>query len=153
SPVGDEEECLQLGQQALDIGMRTEDAFTTAVAQETVGNSLRRIGRFEEALPHLEQAVRTFRDLGARWELASALGDRGLVRRLMRDVDAAQADIEQALDLCRKLGERSLVAWTAGELIRLLLVKGDRQGAERVLGDAAVWPDKAEPGTREYLLQ
>src|SRR3989442_9109121 len=39
------------------------------------------------------------------------------------------------------------------ELIPILLAKGDRQEAERVLADPAVWPDKAEPGSRESLLQ
>ena len=135
SPVGDETECLTLAEQALELGREMGDAFTTAVAQETAGNSLRRMGRYDEAMPHLEQAVRTFRDLGARWELASALGDRGLVRRLQRDIDAAFPDIEEALNLCKKLGERSLVAWTASEMIRLLLARGDRAGADRVLDD------------------
>jgi class 3 adenylate cyclase/tetratricopeptide (TPR) repeat protein len=152
SPVGDETECLTLAEEALELGRKMGDAFTTAVAQETVGNSLRRMGRFDEAVPHLEGAVRTFRELGARWELASALGDRGLVRRLQRDLDAAFPDIQESLELCKKIGERSLVAWTASEMIRLLLAKGDRAGAERVLDDPAVWPDQAEPGSREYLL-
>ena len=152
SPVGDETECLTLAEQALELGREMGDAFTTAVAQETAGNSLRRMGRYDEAMPHLEQAVRTFRDLGARWELASALGDRGLVRRLQRDIDAAFPDIEEALNLCKKLGERSLVAWTASEMIRLLLARGDRAGADRVLDDPALWPEPAEAGSREYLL-
>jgi len=152
SPVGDEVECFNLGQEALELGRTMGDAFTTAVAQETVGNPLRRMGRLDEAMEHLEGAVRTFRDLGARWELASALGDRGLVRRLQRDIDAALPDIHEALELCKKLGERVLVSWTAAEMVRLLLAKGDRAGAQRMLDDPVVWPDQAEPGSREDLL-
>jgi tetratricopeptide (TPR) repeat protein len=111
------------------------------------------MGQLDEAASHVEQAVRTFRELGARWELASALGDRGLLRWLQGDLEGAQADIQDALELCKKLGERSLVAWTAMELVTILLAKGDRPEAERVMADPAVWPDNAEPGSRESLLQ
>jgi class 3 adenylate cyclase/tetratricopeptide (TPR) repeat protein len=152
SPVGDEAECLTLAEQALALGRKTDDAFTTAVAEESMGNSLRRMGRYDEALPHTDEAARTFRDLGARWELASALGDRGIVRRLLGDLTQAQADLQEALDLCKKLGERSLVVWTAMELIRVYLAQGDRQAAGRVLDDPGAWPDRAEPGARESLL-
>jgi class 3 adenylate cyclase/tetratricopeptide (TPR) repeat protein len=152
SPVGDEGECLALAEEALELGHKTSDAFTTAVAEETIGNSLRRMGRYEEALPHTEEAVRTFRDLGARWELASALGDRGIVRRLLGDLTTAQTDLQDALDLCKKLGARSLVVWTAMELIRVFLSQGDRQSAGQVMDDPAAWPDRAEPGARESLL-
>ena len=76
SPQGDEADCLGLGRQALDLGRTMKDPFTVAVAQGYVGNSLRRMWQLEDALPCLEEAVATFRDLDARWELASALGDQ-----------------------------------------------------------------------------
>jgi class 3 adenylate cyclase/tetratricopeptide (TPR) repeat protein len=133
SPVGDEAECLALGQRALVIGRETNDQFTVAVAQENVGNSLRRMWRLDEALLALEESVRIFRELGARWELASALGDRGTVHRLAGRLDRAEADYREALDLCRKLGERSLIAWTAGRLVMVLLARGKRDEAIRLL--------------------
>jgi class 3 adenylate cyclase/tetratricopeptide (TPR) repeat protein len=133
SPVGDEAECLSLGQRALVIGRETNDPFTIAVAQENVGNSLRRMWRLDEALAALEEAVRIFRELGARWELASALGDRGSVHRLNRRFEPAEADYREALDLCRRLNERSLIAWTASRLIMVLLARGKRDEAVRLL--------------------
>jgi tetratricopeptide (TPR) repeat protein len=81
SEIGDEEETLALASQALTIADSTGDAFSIATARESVGNSLRRRGRFEDAEPHLDKAARSFRELGARWELASALTSRGRARR------------------------------------------------------------------------
>jgi tetratricopeptide (TPR) repeat protein len=77
--------------------------------------------------------VRTFRELGAQWELASALGDRGTVHRLAGRSDKAEADYREALELCRKLGERSLIAWTASRLVMVLLARGKRDEAYRLL--------------------
>jgi len=145
SPVGDEEECLRLAEQALELGEAMGDAFTTAVARESLGNSLRRTWQLDRALPNLEEAARVFRELDARWELASALGDVGEVHRLRLDLPAAQRNFREALELCRKLEERSLVAWTASQLIRVLLAMGEDAAAERILDDPSVWVESAEP--------
>ena len=72
----DEEEALAVGAQALAVGEDANQAFTAAVAHETMAASLRRMMRLDEALEHSELAIRTFRELGSRWELASAFGDR-----------------------------------------------------------------------------
>src|SRR5205807_4078500 len=49
SPVGDERECVELAEQALAIGRTIREPFTVAVAQQALGNSFRRMGRFPEA--------------------------------------------------------------------------------------------------------
>lgn len=151
SPVGEETESLELGEQALALGERMGDAFTSAVAHETVGNSLCRMLRVDQALPHLEAAVRTFRELGARWELASALGDRGDVLRLGGDPTSAEGDMKEALALCQKLGERSLIVWTACALARLRLARGDRGGAVELL-EGPARSGTMDPGTKGVLL-
>jgi len=152
SPVGDEMECLDLARQALALGERMGDPFTAAVAREALGNSLRRLWKLDEALPHLQEAAATFRELDARWELASALGEVGEVLRLMGDLPAAEKSFREALDLCRKLGERSLIDWTAGQLVRVYLAMGDRGAAQRVLDDPTVWLEAAEPARQDSLL-
>jgi class 3 adenylate cyclase/tetratricopeptide (TPR) repeat protein len=139
SPVGDEEEALALARQALDIGRQMNDLFTTGVAQEYVGNSLRRMLRVPESRESLDEAVTTFRDLGARWELASALGDRGDLRWLAGELREAQADLEEALALCRRLGERSLIRWTSSRLVQVLLGQDKTDAARRLMGDPTAW--------------
>jgi tetratricopeptide (TPR) repeat protein len=133
SPVGDEQECLVLAQEALAIGRRSRDPFTIAVAQQYVANSLRRMWRLGEAMEAVQESVRLFRELGARWELASALGDQANVHWLSERVREAEAGFRRALDLCQELGERSLTAWTASRLMAVLLAQGRREDAMRVL--------------------
>ena len=135
--VGEETECLTLAEEALALGRKMNDRFTIAVAQEAVGNSLRRLMRIDEGLAALDESVRIFRELGARWELASALGDRGRIHWLGRRMGQAEIDLREALDLCLELEERSLVAWTAGQLMMILLSGGKRTEAREVREEMA----------------
>src|SRR5205814_4061085 len=93
SPQGDEQDALGLGLEALEIGRDSGQTFTEAVARETVSSSLRRMLRLDEALEHADAAIRIFRELGARWELASALGDRGELHRVAGRMDDAETDL------------------------------------------------------------
>jgi tetratricopeptide (TPR) repeat protein len=152
SPVGDEEDALSLGLEALEVGREAGQPFTAAVARETVAGSLRRMMRLDEAQQHSDAAIRTFRELGARWELASAIGDRGTIHRLQGDLEAAEEDLRESFRLCRELGERALVTWTASELARLLVVRGDLAGARQMLDDPASRLSAAESGASADLL-
>jgi tetratricopeptide (TPR) repeat protein len=150
--VGDEEDALALGLEALEVGRAAGQPFTAAVARENVSGSLRRMLRLDEAREHSDAAIRTFRELGARWELASAVGDRGTIHRLRGDLEAAEADLRESFRLCRELGERALVTWTASELARLLVARGDNAGARQVLDDPAARLSVSDPGSTAALL-
>src|SRR5205085_3579513 len=97
SGVVDEEEVVRVGEEALALGREMDDPFTVAVALERVGTSLRRMHRYDEALAAIDEAVRIFEDLGARWEHASVLGERGLIRRWRGQFDDAERDLRSAL--------------------------------------------------------
>jgi class 3 adenylate cyclase/tetratricopeptide (TPR) repeat protein len=152
SPVGDEEEALALALEALEVGRQSGQPFTTAVARETVARSLRRMLRLDEATEHADTAIRTFRELDARWELASALGDRGETHRLAGRLEPAERDLREALRLCRELGERALVTWTSAELARILVARGDNPGARQVLEDPSARLAAGQPGSLTALL-
>jgi tetratricopeptide (TPR) repeat protein len=79
--------------------------------------------------------VDAFRELGARWELASALTPRGIARRLAGRVDDAVKDLREAYRICRELKERSIITWTAAALARALVNAGDPGAARRVLDE------------------
>lgn len=151
SPEGDEAECLQLAEQALRLGRELRDPFTVAVAQQTMGNSLRIMWRLDEALAGLEDAVTTFRELGARWEVASALGDRGQVNRLLGRYDEAEADLRETLRISRQLGDRALVPFNLLRLVRVLLAKGERAEAERLVAEAGSSPVFDDPAVYELV--
>jgi class 3 adenylate cyclase/tetratricopeptide (TPR) repeat protein len=133
SPVGDEAECVDLAKEALAIGKEMRDRFTIAVAQSYIGASLRRMWELDQALVYVEESVRAFRDLGARWELASTLGDRGSLHRFAGRLAQAEADLRESLKICQDIGDQGLVGWTAGELSRVLLAKGDVSEARQAL--------------------
>jgi class 3 adenylate cyclase/tetratricopeptide (TPR) repeat protein len=139
SETGDELDSLALASEALSISESTRDRFSVSVAREAVGNALRRQWRLQDAVPHLDGAVETFRELGARWELASALTSRGNLRRMSRQPEDAVRDVREALRLCRELKERSILDWTAGTLIDALAEAGDTKAARQILEDAVGW--------------
>ncbi len=152
SETGDDEESLALASQALAIGESTGDRFAVAVAREGVGNSLRRLWRLAEADPHLDGAVEAFREIGARWELASALTSRGVARRVSGRTEEAVKDLREAYRLCRELKERSLFTWTASSLAKALVDGGDLDAARRLLEEAASVATPEGPGSSEWLL-
>ncbi len=143
---------MALAEQALELGRAMRDPFTQAVAEQSLGNSYRRMLRLPEALASMDRAVRTFRELGARWELASALGDRGNVRRLMGDLAAAEEDVRETIRLSRELGERSLITWTVDRLVLILVLRGDLRGARTELAELVASVDPDDPSFRESVL-
>src|SRR4029453_15661078 len=75
---------------------------------------------------------------------ASALGDRAFVHRLAGRLDQAARDFDEAMDLCRRLGEKSLISWTASQLALVRLAQGDLTAARKLVEDPAVQPGPAD---------
>ena len=151
SPRGDEADALALGLEALAIAEASGQPFSAAIAHQVVAASSRRLLRLEDAIEHADAAVRILRELGARWELASVLGDRGATHRVAGRLDAAELDLREAFVLCRDLKERALVTWTAAELARTLAAQGDVAGARAVLADPLARIAEGEPGGASVL--
>ena len=151
--VDDEAHALALAEEALAIGKEMHDPFTTAVAQQYMGNSLRRMWRLEEGLSLLDGAVRTFRDLDARWEQASALSDRGNLHRLLGHSAAAEEDLRATVRMCKDLRERNLITWTVERLVRVLVERGELAEARRALAESEPMLDPSDPGARASLAR
>lgn len=151
--AGDERESLALGSEALALAEASGDRFSIGVAHESVGSTMRRMDRLEEAEVHLDLAVGAFRDLSARWELASALTSRGVVLRLLGRVEDALADLREAYRLCRELKERSIVTWTASALAKALADAGENGLARRVLQETAPHASASGPAPVSWLLE
>ena len=152
SETGDERRSLDLAAEALQVSEASGDRFSIAVAHEAVGSALRRLLRLDEALAHLDAAVEAFGELGARWELASALTSRGLAHRFEGRLAEALADLREAYRLCRELKERSLITWTAASLAKALVAAGETQDARRVLAEVSSSARPEGPGTVDWLL-
>jgi class 3 adenylate cyclase/tetratricopeptide (TPR) repeat protein len=145
SPQGPEDDARLLGTEALTIAERAGQPFSSGIAHQLLAASCRRSLRLEQGAVHADAAIRIFRELGARWELASSLGDRGAIHRVAGRLDAAELDLREAFVLCRDLKERALVTWTASELARTLAAQGDAGGARGVLADPLSRIAEGEP--------
>ncbi len=151
SEFGDDERAFALASEALAIAETSGDRFSVGVARESVGNSLRRLWRLDEARPHLDGAVEAMRELGARWELASALTSRGILRRLSGDPEGAVKDLREAFRLSRDLKERSIVTWTANALAEASVDVGDLKTAREVLDEATAAVSPEGPASVDWL--
>lgn len=149
---GSEQDAQRIGLEALAIGEASGQPFSSAVAHQLLSASSRRLMRLDDAGRHADAAVRILRELGARWELASVLGDRGAIHRVAGRLDAAELDLREAFVLCRDLKERALVTWTASELARTLAAQGDVAGARGVLSDPLARTAENEPAGAGPLL-
>lgn len=149
---GDEEDALALCSEALALAEASGDRFSIGVAREAVGSALRRMGRLEEAEAHLDRAVDGFRELAARWEAASALTSRGIVRRLAGRPQEAVEDLREAHRLCLELKERSIITWTASWLARSLADLRETGAARRVLAETAPIANAEGPASIDWLL-
>ncbi len=74
-----------------------------------------------------------FDDLGARWEYADALAERGVTRRELGLLDEAEADLRGAIRISEELGERQLASWTWKALARVAELRGDQAASEEHL--------------------
>jgi tetratricopeptide (TPR) repeat protein len=153
SLVGRESDALELGREALAVGEAASQPFSIAIAHQVVGTSLRRLLELDDALEHADASVLGLRELGARWELASALADRGTIHRLRGSLVDSAADLREALVLCRELNDRALVSPTAAELGRTLAAAGDVAGARSVLEDPLSRSGEHLPWAAEALLR
>jgi class 3 adenylate cyclase/tetratricopeptide (TPR) repeat protein len=149
----DEEKVLAIAAEALAVAEGADDRFSIAVAREHVGGTLRRLWRLDEASPQMDRSVEAFRQLGARWELASALTSRGILHRLAGRIEQAIRDLREAYRLCRELNERSIVGWTASSLIRAFIRAGDLSAAREVLAEATTVAQDGQQGSETSLLQ
>jgi tetratricopeptide (TPR) repeat protein len=141
-----------LAREALAIGEASVQAFSEAIAHQAVGSSLRRLLRLDEARTHGDHAVRILRELGARWELAGALAERGSTARAAGLLDEAERDLREAFTLCKDLSEQALITWTGSELARALAARAETAAARAVLEDPTLRLAEGEPGSAAALL-
>jgi hypothetical protein len=68
-----------------------------------------------------------------------------VILRLMGRLDDAEAELREAFVLCRDLKERGLVTWTAAELVKIQVLRGDVGTARQTMEDPAARLTELEP--------
>jgi class 3 adenylate cyclase/tetratricopeptide (TPR) repeat protein len=126
------DEAADLISEARDVAVAMGDRFSAAVATVQTGRIHEERGEYELAIPCLDHGVRTFEEMGFRWELGDALAERGIVKREMGLLDEAEDDLGRAIAISEELGERQLAGWTWRNLARVSERRGDAElAAER----------------------
>ncbi len=116
-------------EEAAGVAEEMDDQFSLAVIATQRGRLLEDNGEFEASIRELDEAIEIFGDLGARWELADALAERGIAYREWEHLDLAERDLRRAVHMSEELGERQLAAWVWQALARVAERRGDRTEA------------------------
>ena len=86
--------------------------------------------------PCFDRGIAIFEELGARWELADALAERGISKRELGRLDEAETDLRLAIRISEELGERQLAGWTWRALAQVAERRGDQAAAEELFRNA-----------------
>jgi tetratricopeptide (TPR) repeat protein len=111
--LGEAEEALSLGEQALALSTELDDRRLTASILNLLGWGHRALGEYEGAARYFEEALTLFHELGDQMGVAAILNDLGVIASSREDYAKATTLLEEALETARELGHRS------GELVVL----------------------------------
>ncbi len=123
-------QALELSDRASALAQEIGDPVSIAMTTEQRARVLDDLGRPDESLPCLDDAIATFEELGARWETGDALAERGIVKRELGRLDEAEDDLWSAIRISEELGERQLATWTWRALARISERRGDLEEAK-----------------------
>jgi tetratricopeptide (TPR) repeat protein/DNA-binding SARP family transcriptional activator len=144
-------DALQLNRQALRAVRSRPGHAGEGTALDHLGNTYRRLGRFEEALDHLRRALAAHRAAGDALEEAVTLTNLGLLLGLQGRYDEALDHLHRALLLDRQVGNRANLANTLANLGNLHQFSGDYSAAldcyRQALQISADIGDRAGEGT------
>ena len=109
------------------------DRFSVAVTMVQRGRLDEDFGNHGEAISRFDRAIEIFKELGARWELADALAERGICYRDLGRLDEGEEDLKSALRISGELGEQQIAGWSGRALDRLAQLRSE-SADERVTG-------------------
>ncbi|WP_020667760.1 AfsR/SARP family transcriptional regulator [Amycolatopsis nigrescens] len=105
---GYRDEALTLHTHALTTARDTGDRDLETKALHGLGIVYWRLGRYDQALIHLEEGLELTREVGDRVLERRAVGDVGLVYWRMGQLDQAHVYLKQALTLAKEAGDRDV---------------------------------------------
>ena len=156
------DEAKQLADEALTLARRRYAAGSpeVATAEAALGKVFSSQGKYTDALPLLEGAVKTLAAGNTSEELSDALGDLGNTLYYTGQVDAAEAVNRRALDLDRRLygGRHPSVAVDLFNLGNIALDHADYPASERLfrealaINDAWYGPDHPRTASNVMML-
>lgn len=145
---------LRLAREAASTARTHRDPAAESVAERALGLACTYVGDLDEAIRHLRGSVTLARRARARvlvaearMSLAFALGRRGHLRRALREIDAALADLD-GVARARALVQRAVIHHQLGRAdealsgyrraLPVLRQAGDLEWVQRVLANRAI---------------
>jgi len=138
--VGNNDESLQLCEQAMALCAQTGDSAATLLMRATIlnnqGTTLWNMGRLEAAIEAYAEALVIYRALKLPRQEARALNNMGIVFSSLGEYEEALAHYKSSLKLDQQLGDRSGVALKLGNIGQAYADVGDTDRAESYLAKA-----------------
>jgi predicted ATPase len=125
-----------MAERALDRHRGIDDPLGNAQAKRLAGAALVRLGRCSEGEPLLEEALATFRRLGADKSAARTLETLGLARSFVDDVAGARTRYAEARAAAAQIGDERQVASILTNLAELEFRNGDALAAVKFTAEA-----------------
>lgn len=138
-------------QEDLDIAEELGDPQGIAIAHSLLGELFSIMGRFEEAMPHLETAHATSRELGYRKGIAKAVNTLGDVHYFMGNYEKSLEYYNQAIDLTREINNKLVLGSSLSEKAIVLLSSGNLAESRKIHGEALTLA--TELGNPDLLLE
>lgn len=102
----------------------------------TLGQICNFLGRFDEALAHLQDSLAIGRELGDRQQVAASLQPLGIVLTAKGDLAAARSCYEEAIVLAHEIGEKWKIATALNNRAQLHRLEGELDAAQRLFEGA-----------------
>ena len=112
------------------------DPHTTARAMTLLADIEQMEGKNVQSLATFDTAISMWRDLGDEHGVGEALRRRGITAMFLGDLDSADEQIGEALEVLRRIGDRRGEAWALQNLATISFFRGDTGPAEQRLAAA-----------------
>ena len=113
-----------LGLEVLALGKRVGDRETEAIAQEHLSHVRHGMGREDEALTHVENALALHEELDDPRRVSGLRSHRAVMLEYRGRFDEARAEHERAADVAQAGGHRQAVGVATGNLGNMLVRRG-----------------------------
>ncbi len=129
---------------ALAQAEREPDPYFVIASRLDLGYNRARFGRFDEAIPFLEDARDRALRRGAKYMIATALGNLGWCFSMLGDTDRAQGALTSAAEITERIGAKDNQQRWLGGLGNIYMIRGDLDRAESYQQRAAQLARDAE---------
>jgi class 3 adenylate cyclase/tetratricopeptide (TPR) repeat protein len=134
--IGQAQEGLALGEQALDLAWRGGDEAVLARALRRLGSASFELNDFERAETYWRDALLSYKHVDDREGVMACLNNLADAYRLQRDFDRALRYYDDALSVARALGNRPGIGTVLGNINVIYRLQGDYASAARCNDEA-----------------